>query len=129
MHSLVISETRARKTITFEGLFDAMARVLHKNLSAREANQFERIARKAGQESVVQQITQGLRVDLSGIDPVELAKRYISNLCNRFPDHIAEVENELIAPLLQNRDAEGLERDAAAIAAQKAADPEAQANR
>jgi len=125
---LIVSAQRAKSTVTFGGLWDAIVQVVQANPQAIKDSDIEGICAKAGHAELPAQLDRGaIRVDTGGHDPVAVAIDFIGFAAAQTGEFVDDVPEALAQPLLEARDAEGLERVANAIAAQRPGDREAEA--
>jgi tetratricopeptide (TPR) repeat protein len=123
----LISEERAKNTVTFEGLWDAFLSVF-KGPNNLKNTDLVPICLKAGHPELLQQLPSSLEVRYDGADPVEFVKEYLKLVAPHMRGNYADdVPIKLVQPLLNARDVESLERIAAAIAEQRPGDRNAEA--
>lgn len=89
-----------------KGRFDAL----------RDTN-IDQVCAKAGHPQLIENLPSSIRIEYNGADPVGFALDYLKFASEQAGgEHIIEVPDPLIQPLLEAHDTDGLERIAAGIA-------------
>ncbi len=123
IRQLLVSEARARETLPYEALWDAIVMLTSGRLDVLGQIRMEEACAKAGHPELLDNLLAGMRIQFNGEDPVAFALDFIKLASERLGgDQIVEVPDAVIQPLIDARDADGLERIAAAIAGQRLGD-------
>ena len=123
---LIVSAERAKDTVTFEALWDAILAVTEGRFEWLMDTKIDAICEKAGHPQLLSQLPKAMEVRFGEMDPVEVAVDLVCRASEKV-GKLVEAPDALVQPLVDAGDAKGLERVAEAISAQIPGDRVAEA--